>query len=73
MTPELADRILTRKTKGRGVPISEGLALELLMDWLEGASYQALASKYPVSRKAATKIVNDAKKQAQAMMEGRVA
>ena len=36
MTPELADRILTRKTKGRGVPISEGLALELLMDWLEG-------------------------------------
>ena len=67
MTPDFAERILTRQKKKRP-EFSEARIIAILTDWLEEMTYREIVAKHKISKHQACVIVSAAKKQAREVL-----
>ena len=68
MTPEMAERVLSRRSKDKP-GLSESQRLEILMDWLQSRTYQEIMAKHKVTKSRVSEIVTKTRKQARAVLE----
>ena len=68
MTPELAERVLSRRPKDKP-GLSDAQTLEVLMDWLEGMTWPEIMAKHKAAKSSVARVIHQAKKQARAVLE----